>query len=181
MMTKTVNHHPKQQTLPANIMLDKWADIGFKWQGSLSSTELKRLSEQTTSDSVLDLTFALTKQEGIVWLNYQVSGEVFVTCQRCLESLGIDVSGEYRLAVLSSDGDIGRINDAEYILVDELTTKTAKLPIKDLLEDELLLTLPLSPKHQDCDMPVQMLDEEEYEEEQENPFASLAQLKGKLS
>ena len=50
MMTKTVNHHPKQQSLPANIMLDKWADIGFKWQGSLSSTELKRLSEQTVAD-----------------------------------------------------------------------------------------------------------------------------------
>ena len=76
MMTKTVNHHPKQQSLPPNIMLDKWADIGFKWQGSLSSTELKRLSEQTVADSVLDLTFVLTKQEGIVWLNYQVSGEV---------------------------------------------------------------------------------------------------------
>ena len=41
-----------------------------------------------------------------------------------------------------------------------LQQKTAKLPIKDLLEDELLLTLPLSPKHQDCDMPVQMLNEE---------------------
>ena len=49
-----------------------------------------------------------------------------MTCQRCLESLGIDVSGEYRLAVLSSDGDIGRINDAEYILVDELATKNSK-------------------------------------------------------
>ena len=43
------------------------------------------------------------------------------------------------------------------------------------------MTLPLSPRHQDCDMPVQILNEEKYEEEQENPFASLSQLKGKLS
>ena len=135
--------------------------------GQFISTELKRLSEQTVADSVLDLTFVLTKQEGIVWLNYQVSGEVFVTCQRCLESLGIDVSGEYR-QFCHRVVILGVLMMLNMTLVDELATKTAKLPIKDLLEDELLLTLPLSPKHQDwwiCQF--KCLMKKKYEEEQE--------------
>ncbi|OOR82947.1 YceD family protein [Moraxella canis] len=178
----TTNKYPENQSLPANIMLEKWADIGFEWQGNVSTAEMARLKEQTVADSTLQVIFRLVKQEGIVWLNYQVTGQVQVACQRCLDPLDVDVSGVHHLALLESDEAVGRIGDAEYILMEELGTgATRKLPIKDILEDELLLMLPLSPKHDDCDMPVDMADEEEIVKEQENPFAALAQLKGKLS
>lgn len=178
----TTNKYPENQSLPANIMLEKWADIGFEWQGNVSTAEMARLKEQTVADSTLQVIFRLIKQEGIVWLNYQVTGQVQVACQRCLDPLDVDVSGVHHLALLESDETVGRIGDAEYILMEELGTgATRKLPIKDILEDELLLMLPLSPKHDDCDMPVDMADEEEIVQEQENPFAALAQLKGKLS
>ena len=178
----TTNKYPENQSLPTNIMLEKWADIGFEWQGNVSTAEMARLKEQTVADSTLQVIFRLIKQEGIVWLNYQVTGQVQVACQRCLDPLDVDVSGVHHLALLESDEAVGRIGDAEYILMEELGTgATRKLPIKDILEDELLLMLPLSPKHDDCDMPVDMADEEEIVQEQENPFAALAQLKGKLS
>lgn len=178
----TTNKYPENQNLPTNIMLEKWADIGFEWQGNVSTAEMARLKEQTVADSTLQVIFRLVKQEGIVWLNYQVTGQVQVACQRCLDPLDVDVSGVHHLALLESNEAVGRIGDAEYILMEELGTgATRKLPIKDILEDELLLVLPLSPKHDDCDMPVEMADEEEVVQEQENPFAALVQLKGKLS
>ncbi len=51
-------------------------------------------------------------------------------------------------------------------------------PLTDLLalvEDELLLSLPLVPRHDDCEPPVEAGDDEEI-----SPFAVLRQLRGKV-
>jgi uncharacterized protein len=68
--------------------------------------------------------------------------------------------------------------DSEFVLLDEVCPMEGRklLPIKDLLEDELLLSLPLSLHHDDCEMLIQ--NEEIESEPKENPFAILAQLKG---
>ena len=176
-MTMTQTHkHLNNQTLPNNILLEKWADIGFHWQGVIAIDELPRLSEQTVDGGSWQ---ALV---GVLWLSYQVTGGVSVGCQRCLESLSIDLSGEYRLALLNDESEIGLIDGAEYVLIDELGESARRLlPIKDLLEDKLMLALPLSPRHKDCDMLVKSVGDEIEEEVQENPFAALAALKGKLS
>ncbi|OOS23838.1 hypothetical protein B0681_09340 [Moraxella porci DSM 25326] len=181
MMTQT-HKHPDNQTLPNNILLEKWADIGFHWQGVIAIDELPRLSEQTVGGGSLHALVDLAKQDGVLWLLYQVTGGVSVGCQRCLEPLSIDLSGEYRLALLNDESEIGLIDGAEYVLIDELGESARRLlPIKDLLEDELMLALPLSPRHEDCDMLVESAGDKIEEEVQENPFAALAALKGKLS
>lgn len=168
--------------MPANIMLDKWADIGFTWSGSVPVSIFHRLSEQVSVDAVqeaLQVQTTLQKSEGILWLAFEVMGQLVVPCQRCLDLMMVNVSGDYRLAILADETQIDAIQGAEYVLMDELDSGRM-LPIKDLLEDELLLTLPLSPRHDECDMPIDMVDDEE-EEVQENPFAALAALKGKLN
>lgn len=173
--------------MPANILLEKWADIGFEWAGDVTVASFERLAAnvQTEQDGNLDalqVQVKLHKESGVLWLDFVVQGELKTACQRCLELITIDVSGVYRLAVLFRAEQIEQIFDAEYVLVDEFGHQDARkmLPIKDLLEDELLLTLPLSPRHDDCDMPIEMVDEDD-EEPLDNPFAALAALKGKLN
>lgn len=167
--------------LPANIMLEKWADIGFFWQGALTIAELPRLAEQAEIDGVLAASVALAKADGIIWLNYQLSGTLLLQCQRCLEPLSLQAKGQYRLAVLADEAQTALIDDADYLLLDELGAGNVhKLPIKQLMEDELLLGLPLSPRHDDCQMLINDDDTQEQEPE-DNPFAILAGLKGKLS
>lgn len=168
--------------MPANILLDKWADIGFAWQGVVHSSELARLSESLSADSALEVSCRLEKVDGILWLSFEVAGALMLPCQRCLEALSIDVSGEYRTAILYRSADVSRIDDAEYLLVDELGEDTRKLPIRELLEDELMLALPLSPRHDDCQMLADSVGElAEEDEVQDNPFAALAALKGNLA
>lgn len=167
--------------LPANIMLEKWADIGFFWQGVLTIAELPRLAEQAEIDGVLAASVALAKADGIIWLNYQLSGTLLLQCQRCLEPLSLQTQEQYRLAVLADETQTALIDDADYLLLDELGAGNVhKLPIKQLMEDELLLGLPLSPRHDDCQMLINDDDTQEQEPE-DNPFAILAGLKGKLS
>lgn len=179
-MTHTEKH------LPEHILLEKWADSGFAWQGHLHAKDFDRLVKNVDltcqdGDNTLQVAVNLAKENGILWLHYQVAGRLLTPCQRCLSPMPIDVSGEYRLAILASESDIDKIQGAEFVLVDEICPAERKtLPLKDLLEDELLLALPLAPRHEACEM---LLDSvgDIVEEESENPFAVLASLKGKLS
>lgn len=183
LMTMTQIHKfPDDQRLPNNILLEKWADNGFHWQGKVAIDELARLNEHTMGAKPLQLAFDLAKKDGVLWLDYQVVGSTNVRCQRCLEPLEVDLSGEYRFALLTDESEIGLVDGAEYVLIDELGASARRLlPIKDLLEDELLLALPLSPRHADCEMLIDTVGDDIEEEVQENPFAALAALKGKLS
>ena len=64
---------------------------------------------------------------------------------------------------------------------DYLTNTPATVDLLALLEDELLLLMPLSPKHDVCEHKHQPTTEEVVEEKRDNPFEVLAGLKGKLN
>ncbi|MDO4700621.1 MAG: DUF177 domain-containing protein [Moraxella sp.] len=178
-----------QKQIPTNIMLEKWADVGFVWQGMVNVVELERLIEHLDVSSQLlekqlDVVATLKKHQGILWLSYQVKAVLWLVCQRCLLPVAVDVSGDYRLAILQNESQIGQIADAEFVLVDEICAGDGRqmLPLKAMLEDELLLALPLSARHDDCQLPSitnKTKTGDGATDKAESPFAVLAQLKHK--
>ena len=112
-----------------------------------------------------------------LWLHLQASARLALQCQRCLQpveaSLKVDrrirfVRGEEEAATLDADID------------DDVLALTRSLDLRDLIEDELLLALPLVPRHEQCPAPLQApVAELPEEEERPHPFAVLAELKGK--
>lgn len=179
-----MNKQPTTNQLPTNIVLDKWSDIGFFWQGQIATDELIRLKKFLIEPAFLNITCKLQKISNILWLEFQVEGVVKVLCQRCLNSLAVDIGGLYRLALLKNENEIAQVEDFEYLLLDEIDMGSANrmLPIKQLLEDELLLVLPMSPRHDDCQI---VLHTQEFKEdtktEKDNPFAVLSALKNQFS
>lgn len=165
-------------SLPKEILFEKYADIGFFWQGQVSTDTLSRLKDSLQTPSTLEVSCRLEKKEGIVWLSFVVQGSLMLSCHRCLSPMVLDVSDEYRTAILFNESQVVFVEDEEYIFASELGD-TRYLPLLDLLEDELLLVLPLSSTHSDCELLVDTVGEIVVEEPQENPFAVLAQLKTK--
>ena len=97
----------------------------------------------------------------------------------------VDISGNYRMAILDSENKIGYLNaldeTADYVLLDEVCLDDKKMiPVADMLEDELLLAIPLSPRHDDCDMYTDSVGDV-VDEPTKNPFAVMVQLKYGLS
>jgi uncharacterized protein len=91
----------------------------------------------------------LQRQEGFVTaeLSYRVGLEL--TCQRCLEPLQIDLENSVRVAIVAS------LAVEPYLPAgfEPVVLEEDRLRPADLLEDELILALPLAPKHaeaQDC-------------------------------
>ena len=113
--------------------------------------------------------------ENQVWLHLQADADVILQCQRCLLPLdeAVHVDRHFRFV---ADEDAAAALDDE--IEDEVLALPKSLNLRDLVEDEMLLALPLVPRHAVCPeaVPLQFGELEEGEEKS-NPFASLALLR----
>jgi|UniRef100_A5WCL8 uncharacterized protein len=184
------NTEKSAQQLPNHVNLEKWEDAGYVWSGSITPRLLKRLVDivpEDYQDKPIDLRCELKKQGQLLTLEMQFTGDIWVTCQRCLNPLNIDVTHDAQLILLQREEQESLVDESDdYLLLEELLADQPEnkkgdrlLPLKKLVEDELLLDVPLSAKHDDCEMAVEQVGEI-IEEEAENPFAALEALKGKL-
>lgn len=187
---KNSNTEKSALQLPNHVNLEKWEDAGYTWSGTITPRILTRLVDivpEEYQDKAIDLKCELKKQGQLLTLIMQFSGDIWVTCQRCLTPLNIDITHDAELILLQREEQQGLVDESDdYLLLEELLEEQPEnkkgdrlLPLKKLVEDELLLDVPLSAKHDDCEMAVEQVGEI-IEEEAENPFAALEALKGKL-
>lgn len=83
-------------------------------------------------------------------LRCKVKGDVEMLCQRCLQPVHVAVESDRLLYLASSEGEAERL---ETTLADEdfevmVTDRT--LDLAGVVEDEVLLSLPIVPMHADC-------------------------------
>ena len=116
-------------------------------------------------------------KQGNPALHISVAGQCQLRCQRCLNGLAYPVRLDTRLLLRDQasldalDDNVAGTEQEEFdsILAD------VHLNVLDLLEEEILLSLPIAPKHElgAC----QVTDGENAHREEKNPFAVLAKLK----
>ncbi len=112
-------------------------------------------------------------QPAQLWLDLSARAQLPLTCQRCLapsmHELEIDRSFRF---VESEEVAQAQDDDSE----EDLLVHQDRFDLLELIEDELLLSLPLVPLHERCPRP--LLDQSpEPIEREEHPFAVLARLK----
>jgi uncharacterized protein len=111
-----------------------------------------------------------------VWMHLVADADVVLQCQRCLLPLdeAVHVDRHFRFV---DDEDTAAALDDE--LEDEVLALPKWLNLRDLVEDEMLLALPLVPRHDVCPetIPMQFGDVEIVEADTAHPFASLALLR----
>ena len=155
---------------------------GQTLSGTLRVADLKRLAE-TVREPVGEVSFELRfrEEEGIPAMRGHIAADLTVTCQRCLGALRVHVEAEPRLAFVDSEAEESRLpselhgEELEGVVLEP----GEYIRPADLVEDEVLLGLPLFPTHdtQTCppwEDPVELTPADE----QENPFAALAGLRG---
>lgn len=187
-VSNTADNKPSTSVkMPENISFDKWVDSGFEWSGEVMPRSFERVAPLLTTEhtqSALLLNTQIYRHNNVQHLAIKLTGEVWLQCQRCLQPVAIDLTDDYNLALLEDDSQISLIDEEQdYLLLDEVMTELSPerlLPLKKLVEDELLLKIPLAAKHDDCEMAITQVGELPEEQEVENPFAALVALKGKL-
>lgn len=117
---------------------------------------------------------ALDRYQGHVVAQVSAEAEVSLVCQRCLAPMRLLISGSSRVALVESEAAVARVPP-------ELETALAldgRLPLADLVEEELLLALPPAPRHPDgqCPGDAPGPKAEESAEPTQRPFANLGEL-----
>ncbi|MGH8795765.1 MAG: YceD family protein [Caldimonas sp.] len=108
------------------------------------------------------------------WLHLVAEAKIPLQCQRCLAPVDVALAiGRKFLFVPGEDAaaQLDAIRD------DDVLAMTRALDLHELVEDELLLALPLVPLHDACLAPLSIAAGEGAAPERPNPFAALAALK----
>ena len=158
--------------------------------GRVSVSDLLSKYERLMSESIAegsDLTVSWTAlgewREPVgaapqAWLHLEAQAAVPVTCQRCMTRMDapLSVSQWFRFVADEATAE-AEDDDSE----EDLLVTSRAFDLRALVEDELLLSLPMVPMHSTCPVKVKLevrdADFVDEDAPENNPFAKLAELK----
>jgi uncharacterized protein len=112
------------------------------------------------------------------WLFLEVTATVPQSCQRCLNRLDEKLIVDYWFRFVADEATADAQDDE---MEEDLLVTSRQFDMLSLVEDELLMALPMVPLHDVCPVPVKMTVQDpdfvEASEAKVNPFATLAKLK----
>jgi uncharacterized protein len=176
--------------LPQELDLRRAARLGAAFAGSATLAQLPRLAAAVVGadgPAQYRLRFDVDHLRQAVALG-EVAMDLRLRCQRCLGEVGFCVAVPISLALVpaASEADgLGLDQIAVPDQYDPLPVGDEPINPLDLIEDELLLALPLAPRHGvgECQaaLPSDPAEHTQSPEisEKRNPFAVLATLKSK--
>ncbi len=156
-----------------------FARSGRRMAGVVAVHSLQRLLD-SLADGEGELTWSVRGEVVIddigqsqAYLVIEVGGEICLACQRCLGAFPYRVATDSRLLLVPPGKpwpeDVPE--DLERDSPDPIEA-LAEQSLLDLVEDEVLLSLPIAPRHELCDIP-----DHDDGKAAVSPFAKLSQLK----
>ena len=137
---------PWSKPLDIDRLADGEADIDF----AVPLAELPRLRSQLASvEGEVRGRVHFTRESGLAVAELTVSGTAILVCQRCLEAMTEAVNSSVRIALVSADADQSRVPEH----LEPVLASGGRISVGELVEEELLLALPIVPLHRqasDC-------------------------------
>lgn len=173
--------------LPVHIDPFRMAETRRLLEGKYALNDMTRLGESlqdTEGEVSVSLEFGIDN-EGIRFIRGRVQAEVSLICQRCLEVMRYPIDSEFVLGLVRSMAEAEALpSHYEPLVVDDEPQY-----LRDIIEDELLLALPIVAMHEQdaCRAELNLGTTKQSEKAQEekdtgavasdSPFAVLADLK----
>ncbi len=174
--------------LPETLNFVRQVELNRTIEGIYPISKLARLSEALLgNEGYITAKLEFTNSVGFASLKGRVSAKLLVECQRCLEPVETELSGRFKFALVNSEEEFELLPEEfePYLVEGE------EQSIVELIEDELLLCLPMVTIHDDdCSdymmkqnrtIKAKMNEEIRAEKEAEHPFAALKALKDDLN
>ena len=168
--------------------VDFCAPQSYQGAGFLTMTDMPRLAKEASS---------VNPGDGFVWqmethfenspgseprqiLDLALKGRLHLVCQRCLQDCAVNLDEKRRFILVATEAEAD-----DYPLEDEEQeplVASQHFNLLETIEDEVLLSLPLIPKHPEgfCEPHATVFgleDEDEGADERENPFNILKNMK----
>lgn len=135
---------------PANF-----AHAAHCWDGTAMVGDFERLAQEFL-DPAAKLAFRVCGRRdprGRAQLQCRVKGRLLMKCQRCLQPVEVEVDSDRLLYVAGSEAEAERLEATLADVEIEVLVVERNLDLAEVVEDEVLLSLPLIPKHAHCEVP----------------------------
>lgn len=165
------------QGLPETLDVDRLIAARARFAGQLPLRRFRRLHAlllDDTGDVDYELGFG-RDQEGRSVVTGRVTAEVVVQCERCLAAVSITLDCPVALQCVHSEAQALQVSASyEPLLLDGSALRSVAL-----IEDELILSLPIVPRHDEHDQACRpaSVGRTGAGAERVNPFSDLARLK----
>lgn len=151
-----------------------------RFEGEIELLELKRLGEMLyhgdaeQREQKIALDFEFTRSEfDVPMLAGHIQTRLVLECQRCLQPLDYPMELDFKLLIDANDEVVRHSSE------DTLYSENGHVDIAEVVEDEIILAIPLVAMHADsaCNSNWQESESTTETVKSENPFAVLQQLK----
>ncbi len=163
--------------LPATVDAIRLADTGTRLAGEIPLKAMTRLRGQCLDDrgeASVDLFFERSADRALRRIRGHISARVRVACQRCLEPMTLTLEAEPSLLIVIKADEHPKLlaEDAELLVAGKAVS------LNELVEDELLLAMPMIPMHELSECPASASLQAQ-QHSRASPFAVLDKLKDK--
>lgn len=165
--------------LPESVDFMRQVELNRKIEGGYPLAKMDRLSEALLSnEGYVTAKLEFGHSVGFACLKAQATAKLMVKCQRCLEPIETEVTGNFKFALVNSEDEFDLLPEEfePYLLEGE------EQSIIELIEDELLLSLPMVTAHTDAcsDFMAKQGEAIKAAKDAAHPFAALKALKDDL-
>ena len=167
-----------EQQLPQQINVLRMAEQGTEFSGQLPVAKMSRLRDMLQNDQgEVAVQMSLGKdEEGLAFIRGELETNLTLECQRCLQAVDVAINDSFLLSPVENDAEADRLpSHYEPLLIDR-----DQQFLSALVEDELILRLPIVPLHDTEQCHTQEIIEEidnDIEQTDNNPFQELSKLK----
>lgn len=169
--------------LPLDVEYRRLARDRGDLTGNVPLDRFLRLRDQLLSvDGEVSVALAFSTRRHRPSVRGQASVDVEVTCQRCMEPMPMRLEVFIDTLIVESEESMAALPPEE----DGVICGDKRISVVDLIEDDLLINLPMSTRHERCaEIDVAIADTDVSEEVRlaaddgrvNRPFAALAELK----
>jgi len=126
----------------------QFARIAGEIRGELNQLNLPRLAESQCAAALVAFVLSgATDPEGRSVLRISVNGSLRLVCQRCMGPVEVPLQVDSQLILARSEREIAEAeDDLDRVVASE------SMDVAALVEDEILLALPIAPRHERCDV-----------------------------
>jgi uncharacterized protein len=155
------------------VDVERLADVGESRKFDLPLADLPRLTPALAStDGYARCRVTFAREQGQPVAEVAVDARLGLRCQRCLKPVWTAVDGRSQVRFVT---DPARVDEND-LGIEPTLAPDGKIALRDLVEEELLLSVPLVPRHDDpreCGV----IDDESAEDDgMQKPFAGLGEL-----
>lgn len=168
-----------EKFIPEHIDPFRYAEQSLALDGTVRIADMQRLSTNVLNNDDLvnvSLQFGVDEQ-GITFLRGHLETKLTLQCQRCMEPYIYEIMSDFALGIVTTLDEANALPEH----YEPALAQEGSLALRELIEDEIILNLPIIPRHEpeDCKVKLPLQDSGWDRGKGENPFHVLKSLKDK--